>query len=219
MGMGAGRSLRAQDANARVIQGIDAAVHARENNLPGYTVTEHYVVFRNHDEQHPVAEMVVKTTYQKEVGKNFSVQSLTGSLVMRKMLEAVLDTEKRMTQPANRSTAVITSANYEMTVKGAEMVDGRACLAVAIKPRRASPYLFSGTIWVDAGNDSIVQLDGVTSKSPSIVTGPSQVFRRYTTINGLSMATHAQAVSSSSLLGQTVIKIDYTGYQIQSGLK
>ena len=216
MGLGAEHSLPAQDANARVIQGIDASVQAREKNLLGYMVTEHYVVFRNHDEQHPAAEMVVKTSFNKDVGKNFSVQSLTGSLVMRKILEAVLDTEKRMTQPANRSTAVITSANYEMSVKGAEMVDGRACLAVAIKPRRVSPYLFSGTIWVDAGNEAIVQLDGVTSKSPSIMTGPSQVFRRYTTLDGLSMATHAQALSSSSLLGQTVIKIDYTGYQIQS---
>ena len=219
VGLGAAHSLPAQDANARLIQGIDAAVQARENNLLGYTVTEHYVVFRNHNEQHPAAEMVVKTSFQKNVGKNFSVQSLTGSLVMRKMLEAVLDTETRMTQPANRSTAVITSANYEMSVKGAEMVDGRACIAVAIKPRRTSPYLFSGTIWVDAGNEAIVQLDGVTSKSPSVLTGPSQVFRRYTTMDGLPMATHAQAVSSSTLLGQTVIKIDYTGYQIQTGSK
>jgi hypothetical protein len=29
------------------------------------------------------------------------------------------------------------------------------------------------------------------------------------------MATHAKAVSNSSLLGQTILKIDYTGYQMQ----
>jgi hypothetical protein len=28
------------------------------------------------------------------------------------------------------------------------------------------------------------------------------------------MATHAQAISGSSLLGQTVVKIDYTNYQL-----
>ena len=28
------------------------------------------------------------------------------------------------------------------------------------------------------------------------------------------MATHAQAISVSSLLGQTVVKIDYTNYQV-----
>ena len=74
---------------------IDATVHARETNLLGYTVTEHYTVFRNHDEQHPAADMVVKTTYRRDVGKNFSIVSLTGSMLMRKMLEEVLATEKR----------------------------------------------------------------------------------------------------------------------------
>ena len=28
------------------------------------------------------------------------------------------------------------------------------------------------------------------------------------------MATHVQAISNSSLLGQTVVKIDYTDYQV-----
>ena len=119
-----------------------------------------------------------------------------------------------MTQPANRATALITPANYEMTAKGLGVVDGRKCVAVEIKPRKESPYLFSGTIWVDAQTESIVQLQGITSKSPSVLTGPSQVFRQYMIMDGFAMATHAHAVSNSSLLGQTVIKIDYTGYQI-----
>ncbi len=120
-----------------------------------------------------------------------------------------------MTQPANRATAVITPGNYEMTVNEHETVEGRNCMTVAIKPRRVSPYLFNGTIWVDARDQSIVQLQGVAAKSPSMLTGPSEVFRQYTLIDGFSMATHAKAVSNSSLLGQTIIKIDYTGYQMQ----
>jgi len=212
---GAG-SLRSQnDPNAVIIQGIDASVHDREDNLLGYTVTEHYTVYRNHDDQHPAAEMVVTTTYQRDVGKNFSVQSLTGSLFMRKMLEEVLATEKKMTQPANRITALISPANYEMTVKGPANVGEKPCIELAIKPRRESPYLFSGVIWVDPQNQAIVQLQGVASKSPSVFAGPSQVFRQYTIVDGFPMATHAHAVSGSSILGQTVIHIDYTGYEIQ----
>jgi hypothetical protein len=203
------------DATAAILEGIDASVHARENLLLGYTVTEHYAVFRNHDEQHPAAEMVVKTTYQRDVGKNFSVVSETGPLLLRKMLETILDSERKMTQPANRATAVITPGNYEMTVNEPETVNGRNCMAVAIKPRRVSPYLFNGTIWVDAQDQSIVQLKGISAKSPSLFTGPSEVFRQYTLIDGFSMATHAKAVSNSSLLGQTILKIDYTGYQMQ----
>ena len=209
-------SLPQQDANAAVIQGIDASVHDRETNLLGYTVTEHYGVFRNHDEKHPAAEMVVKTTYQRDVGKNFSIVSLTGPLLLRKFLEEVLATEKKMTAPANRRTAIIIPANYEMTVKGSAMMDGRDCIALAIKARRVSPYLLNGTIWVDAQSQDIVRLEGIGTKSPSILTGPSQISRQYTIIDGFAMATHAHAVSNSSLLGQTVVNIDYTGYELQS---
>ena len=203
------------DGNNAIIQRIDASVHAREQGLLGYTVNEHYGLFRNHDEQHPAAEMWVKTTYQKDVGKNYSIVSENGPEILRKVLEMVLDNEKRMTQPANRVTAVIAPANYEMTVKGSETIDGRNCLAVAIKPRRMSQYLLNGTGWVDAKDGSIVQLQGVTAKSPSMFAGVSQVFRQYTTIDGFPMATHARAVSNSWLVGQTVIKIDYTNYELQ----
>jgi hypothetical protein len=69
---------------------------------------------------------------------------------------------------------------------------------------------------VDARDGSIVQLEGVTAKAPSVFTGPSQVFRQYAPLAGFSMATHARAVSHSWLLGQIIVKIDYSGYQIEN---
>ncbi len=215
-GLAAGRAQSQADPNAAILQGIDASVRARENNLLGYTVTEHYVVYRNHDEQHAAADMVVNTTYKRDVGKDFSVVSMQGSMLLRKMLEEVLATEKKMSQPANRIGAVIIPANYEMSVKGPAVVDGRNCIGVAIKPRKMSPYLFNGSILVDARNEAIVQLEGIASKSSTFFSGPSQVVRQYAMIDGFPMATHARAVSNSSLLGQTIVKIDYTGYQLQT---
>ena len=208
-------TLAQQDNNAAVIQGIDASVNARDAEVVGYIVNEHYAVFRNRDQVKPVAEMTVKTTYRKEVGKSYVVLSETGSEMFRKqVLDTILDNEKRMTEPANRATAVITSANYEMTLKGAETLDGRSCLLVSLNPKRDSPYLFNGKLWVDAQDYSIVRLEGVASRSPSVLTGPPQVTRQYTNVEGFPMATHAKAVSNSWLLGQTTVKIDYTGYEM-----
>jgi hypothetical protein len=203
------------DANAEILQKIDASVHAREEGLLGYTVNERYRVFRNHDESHPVAEMIVRTTYQKDVGKKFSIVSGSGSELMRRVLETILDNERRLTQPANRASAVIASANYEMSVQGSAVIDGRNCIAVALKPRRASEYVMNGTVWVDAEDGSIVQVEGITARSPSVFSGASQVFRQYTMIDGFPAATHARAVSNSWLVGQTVITIDYTDYAMQ----
>jgi hypothetical protein len=208
--------LQAQpDANAEIVQKIDASVHAREEGLLGYTVNERYMVFRNHDEGHPVAEMMVKTTYQKDVGKSFSIVSESGSELMRRVLGVILDNERRLTQPANRAGAVIAPANYEMSVKGSAMIGSRNCVVVALKPRRASEYVMNGTVWVDARDGSIVQLEGITARSPSIFSGASQIFRQYTMVDGFPVATHARAVSNSWLVGQTVITIDYTGYAMQ----
>jgi negative regulator of sigma E activity len=208
--------LQSEGASEDLIHRIDLAVHARDEAILAYTVTEHYAVFKDHDEQHAAADMVVKTTYRKDEGKTFSVVSESGSELLRKVLENVLDNEKRMTQPANRRTVVITSANYEMNVKGSDPVNGRDCVALALQPKRSSPYLFRGTVWVDARDGSIVQLEGVTAKAPSVFTGPSQVFRQYAPLAGFSMATHARAVSHSWLLGQIIVKIDYSGYQIKN---
>lgn len=209
-------SLVAQSTDADVIRAIDTSVASREENLLGYTVTEHYSVFRGQDKVHPAAEMTVKTTYHKDRGKSYEVLSESGSEIIRKqVLGRILDSERTATQPANRPTALITSANYNLRVKGAEVVGGRNCIALAVGPRRAGQYLFQGSLWVDAQDGSIVQLSGYTAKSPSIFAGPTQVSRQYAIVDSFPMATHASATSQSWLFGQTTIEIEYTGYQIE----
>lgn len=205
-----------QPGNGAVIRGIDASVNSRNENVLGYTVTEHYTVYRNQDHEHPAAEMTVKTTYQKDAGKSYQILNESGSEFLRKqVLERALDHERLMTQPANRATAVITSSNYEMSVKGRESLSGRECIAVALQPKRNTPYLFKGTVWVDAADYAIVQLEGTAVKSPSFLTGPAQASRQYARINGFPMATHAKIVSDSWLVGRTTVTIDYTGYEIR----
>lgn len=213
---GSVRPAFSQTSEADVIQGIDASVAARDANLTSYTVTEHYSVFRNQEKVHPAAEMTVKTTYRKNSGKSYEVMNQSGSeLILKQVLGRVLESEKTLTQPANRVNALITSANYTMHVKGREVVDGRDCIALSIAPRRSAQYLIQGDLWVDAQDYSIVQLAGVTAKSPTVFAAPTQVSRHYATVDGLPMATHATATSTSWLLGQTTIVIDYSGYQME----
>jgi hypothetical protein len=204
--------------NASVVRMVDAAVKARIDNVAGYTVTEHYAVFRSNDEIHPAAEMIVRTTYERNSGKSYMIVSQSGSAVMRNLvLNTILDNEKQMNRPGIRERAWITSANYEMKLEriGTEPLDGRECLLLTLIPKRKAPYLFEGTLWVDSKDGSIVQLQGTASKNSSMVTGPTQVVRQYANIGGSSEATHVRAVSNSSMFGETIVKIDYRDYQIQ----
>lgn len=201
-----------------VIRQIDASVQSRLDAVMSYSVTESYAVFRGSDEVHPVAEMSVKTDYRKETGKTYTILSESGSALIRKaVLGTILDNEKTINKPGIREGSWITSANYEMKLKSGatQSVDGRDCLVLSITPKRKTPYLINGTLWVDVKDYSIVQLHGISSKSPSIFTGPTDMMRQYASVNGFAMATHARAVSNSLVLGKTVVTIDYRGYQMQ----
>jgi outer membrane lipoprotein-sorting protein len=205
---------------AAVVQQVDAAVKARAESVAGYTVTEHYAVYRNKDEVHPVAEMTVKTTYKKNTGKSYIIASQSGSQIIRSLvLGSILDNEKRLNQPGIREGAWFTSANYEMKLKpgGTLPLNGRDCNVLTLTPRRKTPYLIEGTLWVDSTNGSIVQVQGTAAKSSSLLTGPTQVIRQYANVSGFSQAIHARAVSNSSMFGQTIVKIDYQNYQVQLG--
>jgi outer membrane lipoprotein-sorting protein len=203
---------------AVILQKIDAAVKARVDGIEGYTVTEHYAVFRNNDEAHPVAEMTVKTTYKRETGKSYTILSESGSAVVRNLvLHAILDNEKHVNEPGVREGAWITTANYQMQAKpgGIQKMDGRDCVAFSLTPRRKEPFLLDGTLWVDAKDGKIVHIEGKASKSSSVFTGPTQMTRLYANVDGFAQATHARAQSDSFLFGHTIVTIDYRDYRVQ----
>jgi len=201
-----------------VIRGVDSSVKDRIDRLAAYTVTEHYAVFRGKNETKPAAEMMVRTNYRKEVGKSYEILSQSGSSLWRnEVLKTLLENEQKMSQPGNVETALINSANYEIKLDKhpIETLNGRQCLVLNITPRRVSQYLFKGMLWVDASDFAIIQLKGTAAKSAFFLANAADVTRQYAKIEKLPMATHAEAVSGSALLGQTVVKVDYSGYQLQ----
>jgi hypothetical protein len=207
-----------QPDEASVIRHIDAAAQARYENVLGFTVTESYAVYRGKDETPPVAQMTVKTTYRKGSGKSYAILSQSGSEIVQKFgLHPLLDNEKNINAPGNVEKSWFTSANFEMKLKPGviQRLNGRDCIALSVVPRRKAPNMIDGTLWVDANDDSIVEIEGVASRSPSVFAGATHMMRRYTNMSGFAMAEHARAESSSMLWGRTVVIIDYSDYQLQ----
>jgi hypothetical protein len=209
----------AQEPNpAQVIQQVDASVAARVDSVLGFTDTEHYSVYRGNDQSHPVAEMTVRDTYKRGVGKEFTVISQSGSAILLHFgLIPLLDSDHTINQPGNVENSWFNSANYVITSKagGVQRLDGRDCLLLDIKPKAVAPNLIIGTIWVDAHDGTLVKVDGVASKNPSALSGTTHMMRQYSNINGYSMAMHARAESDSALFGRTVVTIDYSDYKLE----
>src|SRR5208282_1272653 len=106
-------SLNARQLDeSSVIQHIDAAVKARFDGIESFTVIEHYAVYRGNNEPYPMAEMTVKTLYQRDSGKSYTILSKSGSEIIQKMaFGQLLENEKRINQPGNREASWFTSAN------------------------------------------------------------------------------------------------------------
>lgn len=207
-----------QPDSAAVIRLVDSEVADRVANVLGFTDIEHYFVYRDSDESHPVAEMTVKDSYTKGIGKTYTILSQGGSgIVMRFGLKPLLDNEKTINLPGNVEQSWFTSANYTMNLKsaGVEKRNRRDCYALEITPRQKAPNMIDGALWVDARDGSIVEVEGVASKSPSIWAGTTHMVRQYVNIDGYPMATHARAESNSFLFGRTVVVIDYSDYHLQ----
>jgi len=211
-------AAKAQPSAAVIIRQVDAAVEARVENVTAFTDIEHYAVFRGTDETHPAAQMTVKDTYRKGLGKTYTVLSQSGSEVVRKFgLEPLLQHEQEINEPGKVDNSWFTSANYNMKLKssGTEQIDGRACYSLAITPRYKAPNMIDGTLWVDARDFSIVEVKGIASRRPSVFAGTTHMMRQYKNIDGYSMATHARAESDSWLVGRTVVLIDYSEYHLK----
>ncbi len=207
-----------QPDEASIIRHLDAGAQDRYENVLAYTVTESYAVYRGQDETHPVAERKVKTTYKEGFGKSYAILSQSGSeFIQRIGLNPLLDKEKNINIPGNVQKSWFTSANYGMKLKPGvtQRIDGRDCIALAVVPKIKATNMIDGTLWVDARDDSIVEIDGIASKSPSVFAGTTHMMRLYKNIDGYAMATHARAESNSSLFGRTLVTIDYTDYQLQ----
>lgn len=201
-----------------VIRDLNEANIARHNNVLEYSNIEHYTVYRGKDQTNPAAEMTVRVAYKKGAGKSYTVLNQSGSAIVLKYgLYPLLENEKAINDPSRVAQSWFTTANYDMELKPGvtRVIDGRNCVAVAISPHRKAPNMVEGTLWVDTRDHSLVEVDGVASRKPSVFAGTTKMTRRYVKMTGYAMATHAHAESSSFLFGRTVVTIDYSDYQFQ----
>ena len=204
------------DPQADFIHRIDLSVAARFQSLAGYTVQEHYSIYRNADTA-PAAEMTVAVVYTPEHGKQYTPISQSGSEIFRHLIfDKIIASERDMNLASARAGYFINSTNYQMQVPAETVLrNGRPCYLVTLKARRKSPYLFDGKAWFDSADASIVRLEGTPTEPSSFLTANTVVARDYTSLQGISMATRAQANTRTFLFGDTILKIDYLDYHLQ----
>ncbi len=203
----------ATDQQQDLIRRIDSAELLRENKLAGYTVTEYYTIKNSHISR--PAEAIVQTTYKRGEGKTYKVLSRTGpSLLRNTVLDRLLQDEGEMSRGRARELAIITSANYKFRLIGTEPVGGILCDVIELNPKRKSPYVLKGRMWVRATDMNLVKIEGRPPTSASFFAGRPQVVREYKQIDGFPLAQDSHAVSEGFFLGKSTVDIEYRDYHV-----
>ncbi|MFL6350649.1 MAG: hypothetical protein ACJ74Z_02190 [Bryobacteraceae bacterium] len=208
-----GKDLDGRERQDDLIRQIDQAELSRENKLSGYTVSEYYTIQNSHFSN--PAEAIIETTYKRGEGKTYKVLSRSGpSLLRNRVLDRLLQEETQMSRGKMHEQAIITSANYDMKLMGKEPVGGIMCDVLQLTPKRKSPYLLRGRLWVDPAKMMVVKIEGKPPTSASFFSGRPQVVREYKHLEGFALAHHSHAVSSSFLFGQSTVDIEYRDYHL-----
>ena len=130
------------------------------------------------------------------------------------IIEKLIATEAESSLPSRLGQDEIGPSSYDARVRGSEIVAGRDCHVLELKPKSRSKYLIGGTAWVDKNTFGIVRLDGTTSGSLSIWVGTPHVIQDFAQVGGIWLPTHMKSISSTLLLGESRFEIRYTDYQV-----
>lgn len=198
----------------QVVQQMEQADQWRATSLQGYTVMRRYRV--ENKRFHKQAEMVVRVTYSSPGTKEFEVISESGSGSVRRLaLRRLIQAEETNSQEAKaREATRITPDNYVLHLKGTDEVAGHACYLLEAKPIGKSDLLFSGSIWVEAQDFAVVQIEGSPAKNPSFWLTKVRFTHRYTKVGPYWLPVSDQSDSNVRIFGPTEVTVEYYDYRI-----
>ena len=200
-------------AQETAIRFLDEAGARHENQLAGYSVTEHYTLQASRFFE--AAEMTIETLYKRGQGKSFRVVSRSGSATMQsKVFDRLLREEGEMSRGEARQRTLVNSRNYAIHLAGEEGIAGKICYVLEVTPRMKSAHLLQGHAWIDKADGSLLRIEGIPTESPSFFTGHPTITREYENIGEFWLAQSSHAISSSFLAGKTELSIEYVDYHI-----
>jgi hypothetical protein len=192
---------------------ITATELQRLYNLREYEVVRKYKLCNPHLKQDAV--MTVRLMYQKGIGKSFEVVDIKNAEGMsRSVLQKLIDSEAESSRRPSQDELQVSTANYKFHVSGTGIHNSRRCYIVELIPKRKSKYLIQGYAWVDANEFALLRVQGRPSANLSFWVGKPEIVQDFEKVGQFWMAAHNRSESHSTILGSSVLTIDYFDYQV-----
>ncbi len=174
---------------------------ARDQSVP-YTVSRDYQLSGTNT-QKAKSEVLAQVNFFPPSQKDYTVQKIDGSDRGMDIVRRVLDHESEMA--SHSESHELTTRNYQFAFIGQEVIDGRNCYVLQLKPKRNEPDLINGRVWVDSANFQMRRVQGTPAKSPSWWLRNLQITINYGAINGIWTQLATKAVADVRLLGTNIL--------------
>jgi hypothetical protein len=191
-----------------------AAQQAR--GLESYTSTS--LIHAELPESRQQGEYEVKRQYAAPKSLLFTALHFTGdTFVKANVITRFLQSEVEHVQKDDSSAMAFTAANYKFSYKGLASVDGRTLHEFQLKPRRRRVGLLKGNLFLDAHTGSLVHLEGVPAKSPSVFLSKIRVSQDFADFGPFTLPVHLHSEAKASIVGRTIVDVYQRDYQVVPG--
>ena len=148
--------------------------------------------------------------------KELKIVSEDGSEMLRNhVLHKLVESEMETNDRGTKASTALTEANYEFTLAGRELKDGRDCYVLDVTPKVKSKFVYEGKVWVDAAEFAVVHIQAHPAKNPSFWVKRADIEHQYQKVGSFWLPVSNRSTSSTRMGGHAVLAIDYGSYNLQ----
>ena len=196
-----------------IIQRVEKTQSEARSEAPYQIIREYRVLgARSSDAD---AEVVAQVDFMPPTSKDYNIQRWSGSARGKQVVQRVLDHEVETAASRDRQARTgLTSDNYDFSLIGDSVLDGRPCYVLELKPKRKEKDLISGKAWVHKNSFFVLRIEGETAKTPSWWLKSVRVKLAFGDLGGNWLQTSIEAVADVRFLGSHTLTsriLDYRG--------
>ena len=198
------------------LQTYQSRAAQQATSLTSYTSTS--VIHAELPESKQQGEYEVKRQYSAPKSLLFTALHFTGdTFVKANVITRLMQSEVEHVQKDDSSLMAFTAANYKFSYKGMHGVEGRTLHEFQVKPRRKRVGLLKGNLYLDAYTGSLVHLEGVPAKSPSVFLSKIHLSQDFADFGSFTLPVHLHSEAKASIVGRTIVDVYQRDYQVVPG--
>ena len=188
---------------AMVVERMEQAAQENRTHYRPYIVTREYRVYGS-DEQQPKSQVTAEIIFVPPTRKDFRITDSNGSSRGETVVRHILEDEAKAAA-TGAAPGAITTQNYDFDLRGEEVLNGRPCFVLGLRPKREDKALIVGKAWVDEATYLVRRVDGEMAKMPSWWLKAVHVTLDFTEVDGMWLQERTRAVADVRMVGRHVL--------------